>query len=543
MHNKKFVILFIISITIISSLAFIYTDDDRDFQLLQYLEIYSNILKELRENYIDTIEPKKIITAGINATLNQLDPYTIFYDEDQIEIAKFEQQGKFSGIGILILKIKGKFYITDVLQNSPAWNAGIRPGDIIIAINDKKTNNLTYYQLHNLMSGAKNTSVKITILRANKKINITTKLTILKDNPISYYTTVENFGYIKINTFYPSTSLNMKKAVSKLKKQNIKGIIIDLRDNPGGILSEAVNTANIFLPKNMLIVYSKGKKTKYNKKFYTQYKPILPNIPMTVLVNEYSASAAEIFAGSMQDYDRGVIIGRQTVGKGLVQQFFNTGYNTQMKITIAKYYIPSGRCIQAIDYSKHKNFKNIPDSLLTPFKTKNGRIVYESKGIIPDIMIKKEKISDFINKLKQNNLLFLFSIEFYYKHNSPKDTSIHLFSEKYINELAEFLKKENFKYQTKAEKFLDSAKNALNPKFAPKINTLKKQIHKSLEQYISENYEQISKIINLWLYKIHGDYTNYYKNLLQNDPFIDSATKVLSNKNKYEKILNINPKK
>ncbi len=539
MKKKIFILVFSLFTAVL--LSFTFSDDD-DFLLIKNLEIYSNIVKKLRIYYVDDINIEALISSSINSMLATLDPFTNYFSESQIQESRFLTKGTYLGIGVVLDSIKGYFYVSEIIANSPAEKSGLKIGDKILKISGKDVSGFDYAQIHELITGEANTAVNLVVERAGKKIDLEINRQVLKMPSVAFSGIRDSIGYIKFDIFNENSGNIFKKKVLSLKKQGIKALIIDLRDNPGGLLDEAVKIANVFLPKNLIIVESKGKNPESNEIFKTKSKPVDTKLPIVILVNENSASASEIVSGSIQDYDRGVIIGKQTFGKGLVQRFFDVGYNSQVKITVARYYIPSGRCIQAIDYQQDINYKNIADSLLRTFKTKNGRTVIESKGIIPDIVLNEPSETGFVKFLEENKVFFLFAIDYYYSHPDLFKSVDELdFQDKQA--FLDFLAKNKFVYEPQEALLIDSLKEILKEekKFeaVKKLDDLNRLIVKDLSFYVNRDFQAIKFNVENWLAKLYFGQEGYYEYFLHNFYGIDTAVSILNDKKRYAKILNI----
>src|SRR6185312_2830472 len=371
---------------------FSYSFTDNYFEISKNLDIFSTVLRELDLYYVDTIRPGDLVKTGIDAMLNSLDPYTDYIPESEIEDFKFMTTGEYGGIGSLVQEDSDYIEIAEPYEDSPAAKAGLMPGDRIISIDGITTKGKNSIDIGKLLKGQPGTEVKLMVVREGspQPMEKTVMREIIKVSNVPYYGMVSNdIGYIRLTEFTQEAGKNVRNAMAELKKNPaLKGVILDLRNNPGGLLNEAINVANVFEPKGQLVVNTRGRMKEWNHTDYTSGDPIDTAIPVAVIVNSGSASASEIVTGTLQDLDRGVIIGTRTYGKGLVQQTRPLSYDAQLKFTIAKYYIPSGRCIQALDYS-HRNadgsVSKVPDSLKMAFRTTHGRVVYDGGGIDPDI--------------------------------------------------------------------------------------------------------------------------------------------------------------
>lgn len=387
--------------------------NDDLFQISKNLDVFASVYKEVNINYVDNINSAKLVKTGVDAMLDGLDPYTEFVPESEIEDYKLHYVStQYGGIGSSIFARNGKVYVSDVFSGFPAQKADIHPGDQILKINDIDLTGKNNDQVSLLLKGSKGAPIKLLLKRDNTPQPFEKNLIRdeIKQPNVSYFGMVDgNMGYIKLDKFLENSAAEVTNALVTLKKSNPNGIILDLRSNGGGILQEAVKIVNLFVQKDVEVVSQKGKIKDKNFTYSTVSTPLEPNLPLVVLVNSHSASASEIVAGSLQDLDRAIIIGQRSYGKGLVQQTFNLPYNSLVKITIAKYYVPSGRCIQALDYTHRKDdgsVVKVADSLIHEFKTKNGRSVFDGSGIYPDIFIKQEKFANVTQALVGKLLIF-----------------------------------------------------------------------------------------------------------------------------------------
>ena len=445
-------------------IAFGFNDDL--FQIAKNLDIFTSVYKEVNINYVDDINSSKMLKTGIDAMLEGLDPYTIYVPESDIEEYKLHYVStQFGGIGASVFIRDKKIFFAEILEGFPANKADIKPGDQLVKINDIPLEGKNNDQVGVLLKGAKGTSVKLLIKREGKDQPILLDITrdeILQPN-VSYSGMVDgNIGYIKLDRFLENSADEVKNALLEIKKKEPNGIILDLRSNGGGILQEAVKIVNLFVNKDVEVVSQKGKLREKNFTYKTTNAPIEPNLPLIVLTNSGSASASEIVAGSLQDLDRAVIIGQRSYGKGLVQQTFNMPYNSLVKITIAKYYVPSGRCIQAIDYTHRKDdgsVVKVADSLIHEFKTKNGRSVYDGSGIYPDVLVKKERFSKFTQAVVSKLFVFDYANRFYRTHPAiEKEPRKFTITDNDYADFVNFLNGKNFSYTTGYEKLLESFK-------------------------------------------------------------------------------------
>ena len=520
-----------------------------DFEISKNLEILSTLYKELNTNYVDGINPSDLMKTGIDAMLDKLDPYTVYIPESEIEDYRFMTTGEYGGIGSLIHKQGDYIIISEPYENSPAQKAGLKAGDKILKINDKSASGKSVEDVSAILKGQPGTSFKLVVEREGEPKPLTfdvvrEKITI---DPVPYYGMLEGgIGYIKLTSFTQTASAEVKKALLDLKaKNNVTGLVLDLRDNGGGLLTEAVNIVNLFVKKNELVVSTKGKQKDKNHSYQTTLEPIDPTMPLTVLVNGNSASASEIVAGALQDLDRAVIVGRRTYGKGLVQNVFPLSYNTQVKITVAKYYIPSGRCIQEIDYA-HKNAAGsndiIPDSLITAYKTKHGRTVYDGKGVAPDVTTDSSRLSTVSYNLLTKYILFEYATRYAATHPGIEPAGTFKLSDSEYNDFIAFTEKKGFEFKTAAEKELETVKKAAI--YENCWNDIKTQYDSMLEAIaqhkkkdLMENKPEISDYLQQEIVSRYYYQKGRIESALTDDTELKSATKVLKDTVTYTAIL------
>lgn len=444
---------------LVGTMAFFsFKHDDRLFEIARNLDIYATLFKELNAYYVDEVNPNRVIKTSIDAMLRSLDPYTVYYPEDDIEDYMTLTTGKYNGIGALVNSEDGKYIVMMVYDGTPAQKAGLLLGDEIVKIDGVALDGRAEVDPAKLLKGQNGTTAKLTIQRLGqaKPLELNVMRDVVKMTNVPYYSMLnEDVGYIDLKDFTATASREVKNAFLELKGKGMKKLILDLRYNPGGLLNMAIEISNVFIPKGEEIVSTKGKIEEWNKK-YTAYNPALDTeIPIVVLTNSSSASAAEIVSGVIQDYDRGVLVGQRTYGKGLVQTTRDLSYNTKMKITTAKYYIPSGRCIQAIDYS-HRNedgsVGKIPDSLMTEFKTKSGRKVYDGGGVLPDVVVERQSYSPITNSLGSKRLFFDYAVKFHSEHATIKPAKEFKLTDGEYQSFVKWLEGQEYDYVTQAEK-------------------------------------------------------------------------------------------
>lgn len=512
------------------------------FELAKQIEIFTNLFKTVNQNYVDETNPGDLMDKGIKSMLKELDPYTVFFNEQDVIKFKINNTGEYTGIGAMITRKDDKVILKEIYKDFPADKAGLKAGDEIIQIDDVVLKDFKD-DASQLLKGTKNSKVNIVYFRQGKKMNGTIILDEVEIKAVPYFKLLDDsIGYIVLSKFTEKASAETKAALLELKKQGATKIVLDLRGNPGGLLSEAVNICNLFVPKNEIIVTTKSKVQKHNNTYKTQFEPVDLEIPLAIIVNGRSASASEIVSGALQDLDRAVIVGNRSFGKGLVQRPLNLSYGTQVKVTISKYYTPSGRCIQALDYSqKDENGKAIrTDSKnFNAFKTKKGRIVYDGGGVLPDVEVVETKPSTVSKSLEANDAIFNFVTEFYYKNQNNPNA---LFTSNEFDSFKQFVKKNEYKLNTETEKallnVLEVAKTEnIDATIQSEYNGLKTAIDKANEKEMDKNKTEIigkinDEIITRFAYK-EGLFEYDTKNNLE----IKKAISILNNTSEYNKIL------
>ncbi|MCX6283096.1 MAG: S41 family peptidase [Bacteroidetes bacterium] len=519
------------------------------FELLKNLDIYSSLMKELSTDYVDLINPGQLTQTGIDAMLESLDPYTNFIPENQVEDYRFITTGQYGGIGALIHQ-QGKYVvISEPYEGSPAQKSDLKAGDKIIRINGQAAVNKTYDEVSAVLKGQAGTEVKLVIERKAPSDTMTKNIireNIKIDNVPYSGMLSDGIAYIKLTGFTQNASKEFRQAFMKLKENNtLKGLIIDIRGNGGGLLNEAVDIANLFVEKGQEIVSTKGQKTDKNQVHYTSSTPVDTDIPIIILVDSQSASASEILAGSIQDLDRGVVLGQRTFGKGLVQNVVPLSFNAQMKITVAKYYIPSGRCIQAIDYS-HKNkqgaFDKIPDSLIREFKTKHGRKVFDGGGISPDVKAGERKISNIALALYNKFLIFDFGTSFERSHPGILPADQFEITDSIYNDFLNFLKDKDYKYTTRSELALEKLrKEAEKEKYYDAIkgelDLLQTSMDNDKKEDLNKYRDQVHELLKMDILARYYYQKGKIIGSLKTDPVLNEAIGVLRDADRYAGIL------
>lgn len=547
MNRFSFLLLVLLFFPILSYAQ----EKQNNFEISKSIDIYNNVLRYLNMNYVDEINPAELNETAINAMLKELDPYTVFIPESEIEDVRLLTMGEYGGIGAIIQYYDDNVHISEPYENFPAHKAGLLPGDAILEINGVNTEKKTVSEVSELLKGQPGSQLTLKIRRDGEKNILTKTLTRekIKIDNIPYYTVLDGgIAYIILNQFTKDAAKELKEAFLKMKSENeLKGVVIDLRGNGGGLLNEAIDIVNIFVPKNKLVVYTQGKTPDQNRNYYTKYEAEDTEIPLAILVNESSASASEIVSGSIQDFDRGVIVGQRTFGKGLVQNILPMTYNTQMKVTVSKYYIPSKRCIQEIDYSKKTKNDTLAknDTLGPEFKTANGRIVYEGHGIQPDVKIEPEILSTITVHLYAQNMIFKYANKFYREHKTIAPPEEFEITDEIYNDFVNFVEEQDFSYTSESEKdFEELIKTAklegYYDNIKEQLDVLEKELRSHKDNDLINNKEEISEILKM---EIVGRY--YFQkgkiiSSLKDDPELNRAVEILldsNGENEYENIL------
>ena len=528
-----------------SGLLFFATSFKDDFfEIAKQIEIFTEIYKTVNMNYVDEINPGELMDKSIKTMLADLDPYTNYFTESDVVKFKINNTGEYTGIGAIITRKEDVVIVKEAYKNFPADKAGLKPGDQITQIGDIL---LADYKddATQLFRGSKNTKIPVKYIRQGKSSDAIITLDEVDIKAVPYFSKIDDkTGYIVLSAFNKKTTIETKDALESLKKDGCDKIILDLRGNPGGLLQEAVNVCNLFVPKGEVIVTTKSKVEKYNTTYKTNREPVDLDIPLVVLVDGKSASASEIVSGALQDLDRAVVVGSRSFGKGLVQRPIDLLYGTQVKVTISRYFTPAGRCIQALDYwHKDKDGKAVRTaaSNYNAFKTKKGRTVYDGGGIQPDVEIAESKTSDIANAVVKNDGIFNFVTNYYYQNPTLGDKIPTITDVDFVNFKA-FLKKEKFDFNTESEqnlkKTLESAKKEkIDDNISLEYNNLLAAIQKSQEKLLDKNQSEIKKlildeIIKRYQYK-EGLYQYYTKNNIE----IKKATAIFNDNNQYKQIL------
>lgn len=527
-----------------------FESDQSFFEISKNLDILVTTLREVEANYVDEVNVTQMVHRGINAMLENLDPYTEFIPEESVEDFKLTHVSTdYGGIGALIQSIDNEMVISEVMEGLPAQKSDLKPGDVILKVNDTEVSGKKVDEISSLLKGAKKSSLKVTIKRPGSQgvLVKTIQREEIKIPNVSYAGIVEQgIGYIKLDKFLENSALEVKEAFVQLKQKNdLKGIILDLRGNGGGIMMDAVKISNLFLPKGQLIVSQKGRKKENNAEYFATSEPIDTKIPLVILVDNGSASASEIVTGAIQETDRGVIIGQRTFGKGLVQNTVNLSYNALLKVTIAKYYTPSGRSIQALDYTHRKkdgSVDKVADSLITAFSTRGGRTVYDGSGIFPDILTKEKKYHQITSELFGKNMFFLFCNQFVNNNPSIKPAKEFSVSDQEYQQFSNFVREKKFTYQTRSEKIIADLEKSIeeeskDPSALSHIKSISTKIEASKQSDLEKYKSEIKEILEAEIASRYYYQRGRIESTFNDDIEINEALRILNNPSLYSAII------
>jgi carboxyl-terminal processing protease len=540
--KKRYFIPSILSVFLLIGVSF----KDDFFEISKQIEIFTTLFKTINQNYVDDTNPAELMDKAIKSMLADLDPYTNYFNEQDVIKFKINNTGEYTGIGAMITRKEDKLIIKEPYKGFPADKAGLKAGDEITQIGDVLLVDFKD-DASQLMKGAKGTKININYLRQGKPMSTQLILDEVAVKAVPFYGMVDDkTGYIVLSQFNQKASYETKEALEKLKDDGATQIVLDLRGNPGGLLNEAVTICNLFVPKNEIIVTTKSKNSKYNNTYKTNKDPIDTEIPLVVIVDGKSASASEIVSGALQDLDRAVVIGSRSFGKGLVQRPIDLTYGTQVKVTISKYYTPSGRCIQALNYSnKDKNGKAIrtDEKNFNAFKTKKGRTVYDGGGILPDIVLENTKTSAIAEALQKNDGIFNYVTYYYYK-NPTLGNKIPTLTDADLNDFKAFLKREKIAFDTETEVALKSTlekakKENVDAAIATEYQQLLSALEKSEETLIDKNQKEIKNLILDEIIKRYQYKEGLYQYYIKSNFEIKKSIEVLNDKSQYNSILKI----
>jgi carboxyl-terminal processing protease len=547
MNARKFpryIIVVLIALSTIVTFGFIVQDkESHDFKIAKNLDIFFSLFRELNTFYVDEIDPEKLVTTGINSMLASLDPYTVFYPESNTDDLDFMTTGKYGGLGSLIRKSGDYIMVTDIYKGYPADQHGIKPGDMMLNIDGKSIKGFSSDKVSSMLKGEPGSEVNITFLRNGKEFTEKIKREKISIPAVPYYGMLDDStGYIRFTGFTQNCIDEVRSALIDLKdNKGAKNLVLDIRNNPGGLINEAVEIVNLFVNEGEEVVSTHGRVKQYDSDFRTTKPAIAPDMPLAILINRSSASASEIVAGAIQDLDRGVIIGERSYGKGLVQIARPLSYKTEIKLTTAKYYIPSGRCIQAVDFS-HRNEDGsvglIPDSLIKTFYTKSHRPVKDGGGIIPDIIQSSDMLSQFASEVYLQNMVFDYTTGYYWSHPQPTSaTSIRITDADYAD-FGKFLKEKNFNYKSSAEAALstfkeEASKSGLYDSNKESIEKIEKSLEHLPDNDLKVHESEVREVIEA---EIAGRYfydSGAIEYGIASDNQLKKAVSILENKEIY----------
>lgn len=543
---KKIVLILSVVVTSIFSMGFV----DNYFEISKNLDIFTTLYRELNVFYVDETDPGDLMKKAIDSMLESLDPYTTYIPESEMEDFRFMTTGQYGGVGAIISKRKEYVIISEPYEGFPAHKAGLIAGDKLLEINGKSVKGKSTEDVSKVLKGQPNTTVNVLIDREGVEKPFEVELTReeVKVKSVPYYSMLEDgIGYIKMTSFTRNVSKEVAEAYKELSKENeLKGLVFDLRGNPGGLLNEAVNTTNLFVDKGLEVVSTKGKVKDWDKVYKTLNQPLDLDIPLAVLINSRSASASEIVSGAIQDLDRGIVIGQRSFGKGLVQQTRKLSYNSQLKVTIAKYYIPSGRCIQALDYSDRNDdgsVGSIPDSLKTEFKTLNGRSVWDGGGVNPDITLEPRKYSNILASIMSKRHVFDFANQYYREHEVLPAPAEFVVGDAIYSDFVTYLSDKEYEYETRTEKAINKmVKDAEKEKYASdlqaEIDALEAKMEASKTNDIERFKDQISEVIEGEIVTRYYFQNGRIEASLKHDDEVNKAVEILKDSDTYQAILN-----
>ena len=529
---KRPVVLWLSALLVLGGVVAFQAKNDRLFAIAKSIDIFASLIRELDTYYVDQIDPEQLLSVGIQAMLEELDPYTEFIPEEESDDFRMLTTGEYAGVGALIGNRGEGNIVIMPYTGFPAQNGGMRIGDLLLKVDSIAVLKKTTSEVSELLKGPANTGVTVTVKRGEDTLqfSLNRKKISLKNVPF-YGKLDEKTGYIKLSDFTTNASAEVRNALVSLKAQGATQIVLDLRDNPGGLINEAVEIVNLFIPKGKEVVKTIGKLQQVNYTYKTTKTPVDKEIGVIVLINERSASAAEIVAGALQDYDRAVLLGQKSFGKGLVQTTLPLSFNTQIKITTAKYYIPSGRCIQAIDYAKSRedgSAGTVPDSLRKAFKTANGRVVLDGAGIEPDEKVKVGSYAPISYTLVAGNHVFDFATQYFYKHAKLSSPSTFQVTEEVYADFKKFLEGKEYDYTTYSEKSVQDmekylAKESYFDEVKEQLEQIKSKVNHSKENDLDTHKKEIKKILSEEIVSRYYFQEGMIEASLQGDPVIELA--------------------
>lgn len=542
---RRMIILTVVPVMLLAGYGFV----DEYFEVSKQLDVFSTMYRELNLYYVDPTDPGKLMRTGMDAMLKSLDPYTTFIPESEMEDFRFLTTGQYGGIGAVIRQKGDEVVISEPYEGFPAQRADLRAGDVLLEVDGHSLSGKKTDEVSRMLKGAPGTALVLTLRRPGMKEPMKQSLIREEINVknVPFYTTLrDSIGYLKLTGFTENASKNLAAALDDMKKNHsVKGLILDLRGNPGGLLQEAVNVSNLFLPKGELIVSTKGRMKDMDRSYAATQDPVAGKIPVVVLVNSGSASASEIVSGALQDLDRAVIVGQRTYGKGLVQSTRPLSYNAQLKLTTAKYYIPSGRCIQAVDYS-HRNADGsvgkIPDSLMHTFQTRSGRTVMDGGGILPDVITTSRTYSPITGSLLGKSLVFDYATYYRTKHDSISQNYEAVLTANEWLDFQSFIHDKEYDYRTKSESSLDELKkNAQEEAYLSdaevELKALSDKLEVAKQKDLEKNRQEILSVLEEEIATRYGYQQARYRTSIQHDEEVKVALEILGNPSRYDSLL------
>lgn len=538
----------LIAITSVVFLSFAFIDgQNKQFEISKNLEIFTNIYKELNTHYVDDVDPSRLMRIGIEAMLETLDPYTNYISESDIESYRYMSAGKYDGIGANVRKIGDYVTIVEPYEGGPAVTAGLMAGDMIISVDGRDAKGKKADEVNDVLKGFPGTEVTLKIKRPGEEVDreVVVKRDEVDVKNVPYYGMLnKDIGYLILTTFTGNAGKNVSNAITSLQTDhpNMKGLIFDLRDNGGGYLREAVSISNLFIPKDEVVVTTKGKVRDRDRSFKTMEQPTVPDLPLIILTNKYTASASEIVSGVIQDLDRGVILGDKTYGKGLVQNTVDLEYNAKLKLTTAKYYIPSGRCIQSVSYADGEPV-DIPEDQRASFKTRGGRKVLDGGGIIPDVASGDKDKAAIVKFLQDNDLIFHFATEYRQAHEDIGPAKSFKFVD--FDGFLKFVSDKHIDFKTKTEKDLDkliatASDDHLEELIGTQVEEIRQKIAQEKSDDLVEHEDEIISLIEREIVSRYYYHTGRSEKTLQNDKDVNLALEILADSEVYNRYLRRN---
>lgn len=541
---KKKLVIGAFTLAGISSFGFI----DSYFEISKNLDIFASVYREINVNYVEETNPGQLIKTGIDAMLKSLDPYTNYIPESEIEDYRIMNTQEYAGIGAMIGTEEGKIIVTEPYKDSPAAKAGLQPGDIIISVDGVKAEGKNTEQLSEMLKGAAGTTVQVKLFRpiVNEDLEVTITRDKIKIDDVPYFGMIDSkTGYVSLRSFTQTASASVRESIQKLKEQGATQLVLDLRGNGGGLLDESVRIVNFFVPTGSPVVETKGKVKENYVRYTATSAPLDTDIPLVVLINEGTASASEIVSGTLQDLDRAVVIGQNSYGKGLVQAQKDLSYNSLLKITIAKYYTPSGRCIQRLDYGHKDEFGRaieVPDSLIKEFKTTKGRIVKDGAGITPDIFMEPKEYSDLLITLVSENLIFKYATEYFYAHPTISSAKEFSLTDAEYQAFVDYVSAKNIEYRTSSTEMMKELEGVIKEdafweEVGPEFDALKQKLERSVSADLIKFKAEIKRYLET---EIVGRYyfgQGRIEAELPHDQEVQKALEVLNNKALYTSVL------